>query len=113
MGAEGGPEMTKLAKQALSQCPDTKIALGGYSQGAMVVHNAAKSLGEGQVAAAVVFGDPLKTMPIGSLADDKVKGFCAEGDPVCANGANFMAHISYGGNAEEAAKFIVQATGGQ
>lgn len=111
MGAEGGPEMEKLAKQAISQCPDTKIALGGYSQGAMVVHNAAKSLD--QVAAAVVFGDPLKTMPIGSVPDGKVKGFCATGDPVCANGANFMAHISYGGNAEEAAKFIVQAAGAQ
>ena len=93
--------MAKLAKQALSQCPDTKIALGGYSQGAMVVHSA---LEQGQVTAAVPFGDPVKTMPIGSVPDGKVKGFCAEGDPVWANGANFLAHISYGGTSEEAAQ---------
>ncbi|KAK2757012.1 hypothetical protein FQN54_004981 [Arachnomyces sp. PD_36] len=111
MGAEGGPEMAKLAQQALSNCPKTKIALGGYSQGAMVVHNAAKSLEQGQIAAAVVFGDPLKVMPIESVPEGNVKGFCAEGDPVCANGGNFMAHISYGGDAEEAASFIVQAAG--
>lgn len=113
MGASGGPEMKKLVEQAISNCPDTKIALGGYSQGAMVVHNAAKSLDDGQVAAAIVFGDPLKEMPVGSVPDDQVKGFCAQGDPVCANGANFMAHIGYGSNAEEAAQFVIQAAGVQ
>lgn len=109
MGAAGSPGMENLVQQAISQCPDTKIALGGYSQGAMVVHKAAKSLN--QVAAAVLFGDPLKTTSVGSLSDDKVKGFCALGDPVCANGVNFMAHIGYGKNAEEVASFIVQAAG--
>lgn len=60
MGSEGGPEMAKLAQQALSQCPDTKIALSGYSQGATVTHYA---VGDGgldgsSVAAAVLYGDP-------------------------------------------------------
>ena len=49
MGGSGGPTMAKLVKQALSQCPKTKVLLGGYSQGAMVVHNAANSLDAGQI----------------------------------------------------------------
>lgn len=47
MGASGGPKMAYLTKTALKNCPDTKVVLGGYSQGSMVVHNAAKSLGGG------------------------------------------------------------------
>ena len=73
MGASGGPTMAKLVKQALSQCPKTKVLLGGYSQGAMVVHNAANSLTADQVTAAVLFGDPLKTQGVGKVAGDKVK----------------------------------------
>lgn len=51
----------QLAQQALSQCPDTKVVLSGYSQGGQLVHNAAKLLPAktaGKVAAAVTFGDP-------------------------------------------------------
>ncbi|KAJ5170389.1 uncharacterized protein N7500_003172 [Penicillium coprophilum] len=111
MGASGGPAMAKLVEQALSQCPKTKILLGGYSQGAMVVHNAASSLAAGQVAAAVLFGDPLKAQSVGKLASDKIKEFCHIGDPVCLNGANAMAHITYGTDAEAAAQFLVEAAG--
>ncbi|OQD64913.1 hypothetical protein PENPOL_c007G10793 [Penicillium polonicum] len=112
MGASGGPTMAKLVKQALSQCPKTKVLLGGYSQGAMVVHNAANSLTADQVTAAVLFGDPLKTQGVGKVAGDKVKEFCHLGDPVCLNGANGMAHITYGTDAGAAAKFLIEAAGG-
>ncbi|KAK3073639.1 hypothetical protein LTR53_004598 [Teratosphaeriaceae sp. CCFEE 6253] len=44
-GSGGGPVMAQLVKKALQQCPDTKIALSGYSQGGMVVHNAMRSKG--------------------------------------------------------------------
>lgn len=111
MGASGGPAMAKLVKQALSQCPKTKVLLGGYSQGAMVVHNAANSLTADQITAAVLFGDPLKTQGVGKVAGDKVKEFCHLGDPVCLNGANGMAHITYGTDAEAAAKFLIEAAG--
>lgn len=111
MGASGGPDMAKLVKQALSQCPKTTVVLGGYSQGAMVVHNAANQLGANQIAGAVLFGDPLKTQPVGKLDSSKVKEYCALGDPVCANGANAMAHLSYGNDAKEAAQFLVKAAG--
>lgn len=103
--------MAKLVKQALEQCSNTTVVLGGYSQGAMVVHNAANSLSADQVAAAVLFGDPFKAQSVGKLAKDHVKEYCAQGDPVCQNGANVMAHLSYGGNAKEAAEFLVKTAG--
>ncbi|CAI7659079.1 unnamed protein product [Penicillium crustosum] len=112
MGAAGGPAMAKLVKQALSQCPKTKVLLGGYSQGAMVVHNAAQSLSADQITAAVLFGDPLKAQSVGQVASDKVKEFCHLGDPVCLNGVNGMAHITYGTDAAAAGKFLIEAAGG-
>ena len=112
MGAAGGPAMAKLVKQALSQCPKTKVLLGGYSQGAMVVHNAANSLSADQITAAVLFGDPLKAQSVGQVAGDKVKEFCHLGDPVCLNGVNGMAHITYGTDAAAAGKFLIEAAGG-
>ncbi|KAL4912653.1 cutinase-domain-containing protein [Aspergillus aurantiobrunneus] len=109
LGASGGPEMAKLVKQAVQQCPDTKVVLGGYSQGAMVVHNAAGKLSSGQVVGAVTFGDPFKAQKPDNI--EQFKTWCATGDPVCANGANVMAHLTYGGDAAEAAKFLVNAAG--
>ena len=112
MGASGGPKMAYLTKTALKNCPDTKVVLGGYSQGSMVVHNAAKSLGaDGQISAAVLFGDPFKMQKVEGLDDSKRKEFCRQGDPVCANGGDFMAHLGYGSDAEEAARFLVDAAG--
>jgi cutinase len=45
----------------MTQCPDTKVIMAGYSQGGQLVHNAAKMLPastSSKVAAAVIFGDP-------------------------------------------------------
>jgi cutinase len=103
--------MAKLVKQALSQCPNTKVVVGGYSQGAMVVHNAASSLSSGQISGAVLFGDPFKAQAVSNLSDDKRKEFCATGDPVCENGFNVMAHLTYGSDAKTAAQFLVSAAG--
>lgn len=111
MGASGGPVMASLVEQALKQCPNTTVVLGGYSEGAMAVHNAAGKLTAKQVAAAVLFGDPLKMESVGRLASADVKEFCATGDPVCENGANGMAHLTYGSDAKAAARFLVTASG--
>ncbi|KAL4784122.1 cutinase-domain-containing protein [Aspergillus varians] len=109
LGASGGPKMAALVEQSLKQCPDSKVVLGGYSQGAMVVHNAAGKLSSGQVVGAVTFGDPFKAQKPSTIANFKT--FCASGDPVCINGANVMAHLSYGSDADEAAQFLVKAAG--
>ncbi|CAG8418608.1 unnamed protein product [Penicillium salamii] len=111
LGAAGGPTMAKLVKQALSQCPNTKVVVGGYSQGSMVVHNAAQKLSAGQISGAVLFGDPFKAQAVAHLSNDKRKEFCAVGDPVCENGFNVMAHITYGSDAKTAAQFLVKAAG--
>lgn len=76
MGSAGGPVMAQLAEQAVKQCPSTKIALGGYSQGAMVVHNAAKKLSGSSIHSAVVYGDPMNGEAIGSLSKSDYKSFC-------------------------------------
>jgi predicted esterase len=109
LGAAGGPEMASLVEEALKNCPDTKVVLGGYSQGAMVVHNAARKLSAGQVVGAVTFGDPFKTQQPDNI--ENFKTWCATGDPVCLNGGNVIAHLSYGSNAAEAAQFLVSAAG--
>jgi predicted esterase len=102
--------MANYVTQVLQQCPN-KVVLGGYSEGAMVVHNAANSLSADQVAAAVLFSDLFKMFGEGKLSASSVKEFCALGDPVCENGFNVLAHVSYGADAKTAVQFLVQAAG--
>ncbi|KAL5373339.1 hypothetical protein DPSP01_012781 [Paraphaeosphaeria sporulosa] len=113
LGASGGPEMAKLVKAAISQCPDSKIFVSGYSQGAMVVHNAFKQgISASDVTGALMFGDPLKTQSISGLSTDKLKEFCATADSICGTGDNPQgSHISYGSVADEAADWIIKAAG--
>ncbi|KAF4957037.1 hypothetical protein FGADI_3451 [Fusarium gaditjirri] len=40
----GSRTMAGLITQAASQCPDTKIVIAGYSQGAQLLHKAAKTI---------------------------------------------------------------------
>ena len=70
--------MADLANQALKNCPNTKIAISGYSQGGMVCHYAVASAGlsADDVAAAVLYGDPLDGQSVGSLPASKLKEYC-------------------------------------
>lgn len=115
LGGDGGQKMADLVKQAKSQCPDTKVIVSGYSQGAMVVHNAFnKGLSAADVSGAVQFGDPLKRQAVGDLPTDKVKQFCGTADQICGGGGDGGAtgsHLSYGSSAEAAATFAIQACG--
>ncbi|KAF2856453.1 carbohydrate esterase family 5 protein, partial [Plenodomus tracheiphilus IPT5] len=108
-GADGGKIMAGLVATALSQCPNTKIIVSGYSQGGMVVHNAFKNgLSSSQVAGAVLFGDPLKRQAVGDMPASKVKQFCGTSDTICGGGGDGGAtggHISYGSSANAAASF--------
>src|SRR5579875_2220713 len=104
-----------------SSCPQTKMVLGGYSQGAAVmgfVTSAAVPEGidpatvpkplspdiANHVAAVVLFGMPnvramnfLGQPPvvIGPTYQAKTIKVCAPEDPVCSDGLNFAAHDSY------------------
>jgi len=108
--------MAADVKQALAQCPNTKIVVSGYSQGGMVVHNAFSSQGltSSQVKAAVLFGDPFNGQGVGNIPSANIKEYCASGDSVCDGSGTFAitsAHTTYGNNADDAANFIIQALG--
>lgn len=42
--AAGSATMAKLVGDAITKCPDTKVVMSGYSQGAQLVHNAGMML---------------------------------------------------------------------
>ncbi|MEX5632559.1 cutinase family protein [Parafrankia sp. FMc2] len=109
----GATDMTRHVVSVAASCPDTTFVLGGYSQGASVTDisiGIPTVLGSGEtiptalaprVAAVVVFGNPLalsgQHIPTASpLYGSKAREYCNVGDPVCANGSNFYAHILYG-----------------
>lgn len=53
-------EMKRLISQAVSQCPNSQLVVGGYSQGAALTHRAVEDLPQAQknkIAAAFTFGD--------------------------------------------------------
>ncbi|GAB7360523.1 hypothetical protein MBLNU230_g8472t1 [Neophaeotheca triangularis] len=106
-GQQGSSEMASLASAARQRCPNTRIVLSGYSQGACVVHRAASSSGD--IAAAVLFGDPLNGQAVGSVPRGNIKQICGSTDSICSRGGSTTSggHLSYGSNAQEAARFIV------
>ncbi|KAF3483856.1 cutinase [Arthroderma uncinatum] len=110
LGLNGGPKMAELLEQSLAQCPDSKVVLVGYSQGAMVTHSGAL-LSEHGISAIAAFGDPGRFVPFLHVSADKVKKYCLPGDPVCLNGFDLDAHFRYGVFADDAAQFLIQASG--
>jgi len=110
-GAPGAVKMSAMAKSVISRCPQAKIVLSGYSQGAEQVHGAlaAKNLGAdgAKIAAAVTYGDPLKNYEVlglggwGSLPKSHSLVFCNTGDGVCGGAFSISAaHLSYTSNGD-------------
>ncbi|KAK8185141.1 cutinase-domain-containing protein [Phyllosticta capitalensis] len=127
-GGAGTTAMTNLANSWLSKCPDTKLILTGYSQGAMLVHHTATKLGSktSSVACAVTFGDPFKSQKLDGISASKFKTFCASGDSVCGTSlggsssgvssggdtsASTSGHLGYSADTGTAATFIKNAVG--
>ncbi|RKF64277.1 Cutinase [Erysiphe neolycopersici] len=108
---EGSKKYYNLTEQAASQCPDTKIVLTGYSQGAQLAHNAARwySLNTTQrISAAVMFGDPYAEDTLGFLPSTKVLNVCHNQDVICDGVTGGAAqHLTYAKDASEAARFIM------
>lgn len=104
-----------MVNLAATQCPQTTIVMGGYSQGSAVVDNAIQELPADQksmVAGVVVWGftraeqDNLQ-IPGYPVAQTKV--FCAQGDLVCNDTLTITAaHLTYGRNADESGAFLAQ-----
>lgn len=113
-----------------ANCPDTRIVLGGTSQGAGVVTLITASMAPTRgfvstpmgadvgrhVAAVVVFGNPsrgngMAGLPLPAMSPEfgnRTIDMCAGGDPVCSSGLDVLAHFSYvkNGMVEEAANYV-------
>ena len=122
--ANGANDASGHIQYMVANCPNTRLVLGGYSQGAAVIDIIAAvpfpAVGFNSplppnvpehVAAVAVFGNPsaklgapLTISPVwGSRAID----LCDTGDPVCSDGRDFAAHSIYvsSGLAGQAAGF--------
>ncbi|KAG6946644.1 hypothetical protein JG688_00015934 [Phytophthora aleatoria] len=108
----GATDMTNHVVSVAQECPNTVFVLGGYSQGGSVTDisiGIQTMLGSGEaipetlaprIKAIVTFGNPLKLMgqtieSSSSTYGSKAIEFCNTGDPVCGNGFNTMAHLTY------------------
>ncbi|GLB42494.1 putative catalyzes the hydrolysis of cutin, a polyester that forms the structure of plant cuticle [Lyophyllum shimeji] len=107
----GAATMGNSVTSKANSCPNTKIVISGYSQGAQVTHLAAGMLSsaiQNRVNAAVVFGDPDNGQAFPGPIAGRSKTFCAAGDNICAGGILVLPpHLSYGANAPAAASFVV------
>lgn len=127
--AEGANDASAFVQNTVTTCPDTKIVLGGYSQGAAVIDvitvAAQPMLGftdplpdnvADHVAAVAVFGNPsirLLGGPLTALSPQygyKTIDLCNGADPVCSDGNDVPAHSLYvqSGLATQAAQFVAE-----
>lgn len=103
-----------LVNKAISQCPNTKIVMSGYSQGGQVVHKAATLLGETMksVNSAVIFGDPLNGTAIANMKSSKTLIICHADDKICQHGDLILhSHLTYSEDATMAATFVMGQSG--
>jgi cutinase len=136
--ADGVIDTSNRVRDVVATCPDTKMVLGGYSQGAAVMgYVTADQIPPGyippagitgpmapeiadHVAAVVLFGQPstrfldaidAPPITIGSLYTDKTLNQCIPDDPICTtDGGNLFAHSQYGANGmiDQAATFAAE-----
>ncbi|KAM0329876.1 hypothetical protein ACHAQA_004041 [Verticillium albo-atrum] len=108
--AGGSRTLAEHAARAATQCPDTKIVLSGYSQGAQLVHNGAAQLSAAvtaRITAVVTFGDPKRDQAFGTIPDSRTRVFCRAGDNICDGGIIVTsAHREYQQDAPAAASWV-------
>jgi cutinase len=127
--ADGAADAANHISTMASQCPSTKIVLGGYSQGAAVMDmlagvpplgNKIGAIGSAPplsptaavtVAAVAAFGNPATKFgqPLSSVGmfAGRAIDLCKDGDPICSGGRNPFAHHGYeDAMAEQAAGFV-------
>ncbi len=123
----GSNDASAHIQDTVASCPNTKIVLGGYSQGSTVIDLATTDMPApvaDHVAAVALFGEPtsgFSTMlwggqplpTISPLYAGKSISLCAPDDPICSPGGNIMAHLSYisSGMTNQAATFAANHLG--
>jgi cutinase len=111
-------EMKSMLRLAHTKCPNAKILVGGYSQGAAVVHRGVEDIEQvikDKIAGAVCFGDTQWRADGGRIPNfpqDRYKVFCGGiiRDTVCDGNlaaAVLAPHLSYGSDAGAAADFLL------
>jgi cutinase len=103
-----------------ANCPNTKIVLGGYSQGAGVMDITSHRLSPqvaNRVAAVALFGNPQSSYAK-SLSDSQIPAIdagyspktidiCLPNDNICAEGGSIIAHLGYvPDSTNQAASFV-------
>ncbi len=118
----GSNDASAHIQGTVANCPNTKIVLGGYSQGSTVIDLATQAMPApvaGHVAAIALFGEPTsqfssalwggQPLPaINPVYSGKTISLCAPDDPICSSGGNIMAHVSYiqDGMTDQAAGYV-------
>lgn len=125
----GAADASGRVQWMAANCPNTKLVLGGMSQGAGVIDLITvdpRPLGRftptpmpphvaDHVAAVAVFGNPLRDIrgggPLPAMSGvygSKTIDLCSLDDPFCSRGFNLPAHFAYvdNGMVEEAANFV-------
>ncbi|KAJ7795205.1 cutinase, partial [Mycena olivaceomarginata] len=112
----GSATLVTLINTVVSMCPFTKVILGGYSQGAQLVHNAASEISAAVsvcIVVVVLFGDPNHvgfgdaSPPVGNIPSEKVDNFCHTGDIICTSAGGAAEHLDYDMNVAAATTFIL------
>ena len=106
--ATGANDASVHVQSTAANCPNTKMVLGGYSQGAAVVDNITETMPPAvadHVAAVAVFGNPKSAyaaslvggpLPtISPLYAPKTIDLCVPDDAICSAGNNPFAHDMY------------------
>ncbi|KAG8354460.1 hypothetical protein FVEN_g12908 [Fusarium venenatum] len=108
---DGSLQMAFDVAAVAVKCPQTKITISGYSQGAQLAHNAAKYLPSvvlKRVSSAVTFGDPFHPSPLKGL-EDRSLVICNSGDNICARGSEVtLPHFAYPGRVYQAADYVLK-----
>lgn len=117
----GESDATAHIQGTVANCPNTKLVLGGYSQGASVIamsSNALPAPVANHVVAVALFGPPSSPYstslwggPLPVLASSyqpKSIDFCLAGDIYCEDSGSVVPHLMYvqDGKAIEAATFV-------
>jgi cutinase len=128
--ADGANDASAYIQNIVNTCPDTKLVLGGYSQGAAVIDiitsvpfpaigftNPLPPEMADRIAAVAVFGNPTAKVGL-PLTSSPVYGtraidLCNTGDPVCSAGNDVPAHRNYGpaGLTNQASAFVASLLG--
>lgn len=123
--AAGANDASGHIQYMMANCPNTRLVLGGYSQGAAVIdvisavpipavgfNNPLPPNAPDFVAAIAVFGNPSAKLGLPLTASPiwgpRAIDLCIPGDPVCSGGNDIPAHSNYvpAGSADQAAGFV-------